>query len=85
MKYIFVTANERLDSGLIKSQLISPVTEFLGKNSIFVNIHRPFGNSFRSKTFKTINIPILVPFTLIIFILGTFKSFFWGQKFKVYK
>jgi GT2 family glycosyltransferase len=30
-------------------------------------------------------IPILVPFTLIIFILGTFKSFFWGQKFKVYK
>jgi hypothetical protein len=81
MKYIFVTANERLDSGLIKSQLISPVTEFLGKNSIFVNIHRPFGNSFRSKTFKTINIPILVPFRFInftrLFFLNELLCFFY--------
>ena len=41
-KNFFLSINEDINSGLLKSQLINPVKLFLKKNYKFISINRPF-------------------------------------------
>jgi hypothetical protein len=76
MKYFFITANERLNSGLLQSQLIIPVQSHFGDQATILNLHQPLANRFRSKHVRIFNLPILIPFRFI-----NFKYLFYLNEF----
>lgn len=69
MRVVFISANERLDSGLLQSQFVKPAQELKSTEVkvTIVNLHRPFYNRYIDEDINVINLPILVPFRFINF------------------
>lgn len=67
MKYLFLTANEKLGSGLLQSQMVFPVQTHLGDQAAIINLHQPLANRFQSESVRIFNFPILIPFRFINF------------------
>lgn len=67
MKFLFLSANEQLDGGLLQSQMVRPVQTHFGDEAAIINLHRPLANRFRSDRVRTVNLPLLVPFRFINF------------------
>jgi hypothetical protein len=68
MEYIFISANEQLDSGLLQSQLVRPIEQHLAEaNPWLVSLHRPFGRKYPGGRRPAVNIPVLVPYRFINF------------------
>jgi len=65
LKYYFVIANEKLNSGLLQSQLIKPLEVYFKDQAILINLCRPFTTKYKSNNITIINIPILIPFRFI--------------------
>ena len=66
-RIVFISANEKLDGGLLQTQLVVPVEKYFGARAEIVNIHRWGRNSYRSKALRVVNLPILAPFRFVNF------------------
>jgi hypothetical protein len=91
LRFVFLSANESLESGLIQSQFIRPVEELSYSKDIdiiIINIHKPFGKKYKNKLIEVVNLPVLVPFRFVnftsIFFINEILCFFYALVISFY-
>lgn len=75
MKYVFLSVNEDLNCGLLKSQFIKPIGNSFSYNYEVVSINRPFYNQ-KTNNVKALN--VLIPQGLIAYNALCFIYHFWA-------